>query len=242
MWRNYKHPMFTKVKKAMYKYNMIEDNDTIAVGVSGGKDSIFLLNSLAVLKEILPVKFNIIAITLDLGYENDYSTVEKYCKSLNIPYHIKNTDIAKVVFDERKEKSPCSLCAKMRRGALNNFAKELGCNKVALGHHSDDAIETFMLSLHYEGRIHCFAPSTYLSRIDLTVVRPLIFIAEKDIIYLVKKFDLPIVVNNCPANGKTKRQEVKDLLSDMKKNNPLVKDHMLSAIINTIWKGQTNTE
>lgn len=236
MWRAYKHPMLKKVKQAMYELKMIEDNDHIAVGVSGGKDSIFLLNSLAVLKEILPVKFNIQAITLDLGYDNDYSSVDEYCKKLNIPYHIQKTDIAKIIFDERKEKNPCSLCAKMRRGALNNMAKELGCNKVALGHHLDDAIETFMLSLTYEGRIHCFAPSTYLSRIDLTVIRPLLYMAEKDIVYLVKKLELPIVKNNCPANGKTKRQEVKDLISNMRKTNPLVKEHMLSAIVNNLWK------
>lgn len=240
MWRKFNRPLFTKVKKAVRDFNLIENGDNIAVGVSGGKDSVILLYTLAIIKKITPINFNIKAITLDLGWNNDFSPLHEYCASLEIPYHIKQTEIGKVVYHDRQEKNPCSLCAKMRRGALHNYAKELGCNKIALGHHMDDAIETFMLSLTYEGRINTFSPKSYLSRMDLTLIRPLIYVYEEDIFTIVHKLNMPVVVNHCPADGRTKRQEMKDLILEMETHNPLVRDRVLSAIKNNIWTDKVN--
>lgn len=236
IWRQLKKPLLDKVKKAVLEYKMITEGDHIAIGVSGGKDSLVLLYSLAMLKKIIPIKYSLHAITIDLGWKNDYTQLIKYCKDLDIPLTIKETEIGQIIFEERKEKNPCSLCAKMRRGAINNLAKELGCNKVALGHHLDDVVETFLLSLTFEGRIYCFQPSTYLSRVDLTVIRPLIFIPEETTNYLGKKLNLPLIKNQCPAEGKTKREEIKLLFSELEKNNPLVKNRVLTAIVKQIWK------
>jgi len=235
MWRKLRYPLLNKVKRALRKFNLIEDGDNIAVGVSGGKDSMILLYALAIIRKITPLKFNIYAVTLDLGWNNDFTPLHDFCVSLDIPYYIKQTEIGKIIYEERQEKNPCSLCTKMRRGALNNYAKELGCNKVALGHHLDDAIETFMLSLTYEGRISTFLPKSYLSRIDLTSIRPLVFVYEKNISSIVNMLKIPVVVNNCPADGRTKRQEIKNLISQMETTNPLVKERIISAINNNLW-------
>lgn len=200
------------VRSAVEDYDMIADGDRIAVGVSGGKDSMVLLCVLAKLAEFYPKKFTVVGLTLETGYGADFSKVEELCAKLGIEYHIKETNIKEVVFDIRKESNPCSLCANLRRGALNTMAKEYGCNKIALGHHNDDVLETFFLSLMYEGRISCFDPVTYLNRIDITLLRPMIYVRERDVKAAARNNELPIVKNPCPADGETKRQEMKELI------------------------------
>jgi len=231
-----RYQLINKVKRAIKMFQLIEDGDNIAIGVSGGKDSIILLYSLYTIKKIWPIKFELNSVFLDLGWEIDYSQVKAFSESLDIPFHYVKTDIGKVVFEERAEKNPCSLCANMRRGALNNYAKSIGCNKVALGHHLDDCVETFMLSLTYEGRINTFDPKVYLDRCGITVIRPLIFVYEKDVICLIEKHSLPTAKKACPIDGKSKRQEIKELLADMVIKNPRAKDRIMNSITNQIWK------
>ena len=228
-------PLLAKMRRASREYGLIEEGDKIAVGLSGGKDSTLMLYALAILQRTIPVSFTLEAITLDVGWNNDYSSLDAFCHEIGVPFHIQTTDIGHIVFDIRQEKNPCSLCAKMRRGALHTMAKDLGCNKFALGHHLDDALETFLMSLTYEGRLHTFAPKAYLSRADLTVIRPMIYVLEKDIVAISNKLQLPIVKNNCPADGYTSRQDMKILLTQMEQNNPLVKERMQSAITASIW-------
>lgn len=219
------------LRRAVDDYNMIEDGDKIAVGVSGGKDSLTLLAALANLRRFYPKSFSLEAITLDLGYDSmDFSPVAKLCEELNVNYHVIPTHIKEVVFDIRKEENPCSLCAKMRRGALNNAALELGCKKVALGHHNEDVTETFMLSLFYEGRINSFAPVTYLDRRQVYLIRPLIYTPEAIIKAYAKKAELPIVKNSCPADGNTQRQQIKNLVNSLNKQYPGLKDRIFGAI------------
>ncbi len=223
--------MLSLLRKGITKYNLISDNDKIAVGVSGGKDSVTLLKLLAEYRRFSPEKFDLIAITVDLGFENsapDYSPLIELCKDLNVEYFIEKTDIGKVVFDVRKETNPCALCSKMRKGALNNLAKDKGCNKVAIGHHSDDLIDTMMLSLFYEGRLSTFAPKSYLDKMDLTLIRPMIMIKEMDVLSYSKT--LPIVDSCCPANKLTKREYVKDVLRDIGKEIPNVRDMIFTAL------------
>lgn len=223
--------MLSYVRRAVDQYHMIEDGDVIAVGVSGGKDSLALLVALANLRRFYPKSFTLKAITLDMGYEEmDFSPVAQLCEQLDVEYIIRKTDIKTIVFDIRKEENPCSLCAKMRRGALNDTAKEEGCNKVALGHHYDDVIETMMMSLLYEGRINCFLPITYLDRRDITVIRPMIYAPESYIRALVKRQNLPIVHNPCPADGNTKREEIKQLLRTLEHDNHGVRQRIFGAI------------
>jgi tRNA 2-thiocytidine biosynthesis protein TtcA len=230
-----RYQLINKVKRAIKMFQLLEDGDKVAIGVSGGKDSIILLYSLYTIKKIWPIKIELNSVFLDLGWEIDYSEVKAFSESLDIPFHYVKTDIGKIVFEEREEKNPCSLCANMRRGALNTYAKSIGCNKVALGHHMDDCVETFMLSLTYEGRINTFAPKVFLDRTEITVIRPLIFVYEKDIIKMIEKHQLPTAKKACPIDGKSKRQEIKELLADMVKNNPKAKDKMMNAITNQIW-------
>ncbi len=174
--------LLSYLRRAVEDYDMIAPGDRIAVGISGGKDSLALLCGLAALRLFYPHPFELVALTVDMGFPGtDYSEVEALCRELDVPYHVKKTEIATIIFDIRKEKNPCSLCAKMRRGVLHSTAKELGCNKVALGHHFDDVVETFMLNLFHEGRIGCFQPVTYLSRADITLIRPLVYMPEKDV-------------------------------------------------------------
>lgn len=200
------------IRRADEQFGMIEKDDRIAVGVSGGKDSLLLLNALALYRKFCKNPFELEAICLGLGYEPfDVSGVQALCDRLEVPFTYRKTDIKEVVFDIRKETNPCAMCAKLRRGALNNLAKEHGCNKVALGHHREDVVETFLMSLFFEGRLHLFAPVTYLSRVDVTVIRPMIYVPEKHIIQLARKLELPIIHNPCPADGYTKRQEMKEL-------------------------------
>lgn len=236
MPQQFNKPLLAKMRRASREYGLIENGDKIAVGLSGGKDSTLMLYALSVLKRTIPVKFDLQAITLDSGWDNDWSTLADYCASLDIPFHLEKTNIAQVVFDIRQEKNPCSLCAKMRRGALHSIAKNLGCNKVALGHHLDDALETFLMSLTYEGRIHTFAPKAYLSRSDITLIRPMIYVLESDIVAISKQLDLPIVINKCPADGYTSRQDMKDLIANLAKDNPLVRQRMQSALTTGLWQ------
>ena len=203
------------MRKAITEFRMIENGDRIAVGVSGGKDSVALLVGLQQLRRFIGIEYEVVALTLDPGFggqETDYSAIAALCAEYSIPYELRRTQIGKIVFDERKEKHPCSLCARLRRGALHDSAKELSCNKLALGHHFNDVVETFMLNLFKEGRIGCFAPVTYLSRKDLTMIRPLVFAPEKEISAAIRKNGLPVVKSICPADGATAREEMKSFL------------------------------
>ena len=204
--------LLSQVRKAVDDYQMIEEGDKIAVGISGGKDSLTLLSALCNLRKFYPKSFDIIGITVDLGFENiDFSKIQELCDFLEVSYDIVHTDIAKIVFDERNESNPCSLCAKMRKGALNTRIKELGCNKVAYAHHKDDIVETMLMSLIYEGRWHTFSPVTFLDRMELTVIRPLMYVKEADVKGFVNKYNLAVVKSPCPADGHTKREYIKQL-------------------------------
>ena len=220
------------VRKAVDDYHMIADGDNIAVGISGGKDSLTLLYALHGLRRFYPQKFDIHAVTVDLGFGNlDLSRIESICADeLQIPYTIVKTDIADIIFEQRKESNPCSLCAKMRKGALNEAIKKEGCNKVAYAHHKDDVVETMLMSLIYEGRFHTFSPVTYRDRMDLTVIRPLMYMNEADVIGFVNKNQVPVVKSPCPADGYTKREYVKQLLKKLNQENPGVKERMFTAI------------
>ena len=223
--------LLSYTRRAVDDYQMISDGDKIAVGVSAGKDSLTLLCALAQMRRFYPKKFELIAITVDMGFEGmDFSPIKKFCEELNVEYHIVNTQISKIIFDVRKESNPCSLCAKMRRGALHTAAKELGCNKVALGHHFDDVVETFMLNLFYEGRIGCFCPVTYLSRIDLHLIRPLIYMPEKDVRYFANKTSLPVIKSPCPADKNTERENMKQLLNSLERENKGLRYRIFGAI------------
>ena len=187
-------------RKAVDEYQMIEAGDKIAVGISGGKDSLTLLYALAGLRRFYPKPFDLIAITVDLGYEKFHTEkIEALCQKLDVPYHVVKTDIARILFEERKESNPCSLCAKMRKGALNEAVKKLGCNKVAYAHHKDDIVETMILSLIFEGRFHSFSPKSYLDRMDLTVIRPMMYVNEADVIGFQRKYELPVEKSRCPG-------------------------------------------
>ncbi len=219
------------VRRAVDDYSMIEDGDKIAVGISGGKDSLALLCALAGLRRFYPKKFEMIALTIDMGLEGtDFSPIAELCEKLNVEYKIIPTQISKIIFEERKEANPCSLCAKMRRGAIHSSAKELGCNKVALGHHFDDTIETFMLNLFFEGRIGCFSPVTYLSRTDITLIRPMIYLPEKDVRYYANATKLPIVKSTCPADGNTQREEMKKMLAELDRKHKGLRYRIFGAI------------
>lgn len=219
------------LRRAVEDFNMIQEGDRIAVGVSGGKDSLILLKALSLYKFMSPVKYELEAITLDMGYPDvSWLEVEKFCRELGVPYTIKDSKIGTIVFDIRNEKNPCSLCAKLRRGALHNAALELGCKKVALGHHRDDVIETLFLSMFYEAKIKTFSPVTYLDRKDITLIRPLIYAPEPEIRRTANRLDVPVVYNPCPANGKTKREYIKNLLHDISRDIPNVQEQILSAL------------
>ena len=204
------------VRKGVDEYNMIEDGDRIAVGVSGGKDSLLLLCTLKHLQRYYPKRFELRAITVELGFEGmDFEPVAELCRRIGVPYTRIPTDIREVVFDLRQEENPCALCAKMRRGALNTAMKELGCNKLALGHHRDDAVETFLMSLLLEGRISCFKPVTYMSRMDVWQIRPMIYTGEDKIAAAAAALELPVVENPCPQDRGSKRYEIKQLLASL---------------------------
>ena len=223
--------LLSYARRAVDDYEMINEGDKIAVGVSAGKDSLALLVALAQMRRFYPKKFTLIAITVDMGFEGmDLSPIKTFCEELDVEYHVVPTQISKIIFDIRKEKNPCSLCAKMRRGALHTAAKELGCNKVALGHHFDDVVETFMLNLFYEGRLGCFRPVTYLSRIDLHLIRPLIYMPEKDVRYFASKVELPVIKSPCPADKNTERERMKELLHDLERENKGLRYRIFGAM------------
>lgn len=223
--------ILSHMRRAIQDYDMIKPGDKIAVGVSGGKDSLSLLAALAAYRRFSEVPFEVMGVTLNMGFEGvDYSPVKDFCDKIGVEYRVKDTDIAEILFNVRKEKNPCSLCAKMRRGAVNDMAKENGCNKVALGHHNEDVIETFFLSLFYEGRLNCFSPVTYLSRTDMYVIRPLIYVPEGDIKGYAKRQNLPIVHNPCPMDGVSKRQEMKDFINQRNATDHHFKTRMMHAI------------
>ena len=223
--------VLSQVRRAADDYEMIQDGDKIAVGISGGKDSLTLLYALSTLRRFYPHPFELHAVTVDLGFENlNLGKIEALCKELDVPYTIVPTQIASIVFDQRKEKNPCALCAKMRKGALNEAIRGAGCNKIAYAHHKDDVVETLMLSLIYEGRFHTFAPVTFLDRMNLTVIRPLVYMKEADVIGFVHKHDVPVVKSPCPADGHTRREYVKQLLRQLNLENPGVKDRMVTAV------------
>ena len=225
--------LLSLVRKACDDYCLIDEHDKIAIGISGGKDSLTLLYALHGLKRFYPNPFEIEAITVDLGFEGFHTDkIAELCASLDVPYTVVKTDIGQIIFDERKEKNPCSLCAKMRKGSLNEVAKAHGCNKIAYGHHRDDLVETMMMSLMFEGRFYCYSPVTYLDRMELTVIRPLLFVYESDVIGFKNKYDLPISKNPCPADGNTKREYMKNLLKQLNIEHPGVMDKMFHAIIN----------
>lgn len=225
--------LMSQTRRAIDDYGMIHTGDKIAIGISGGKDSLTLLYALYGLQRFYPEKFDLEAITVDLGNPDfDLSHIRHLCETMQIPYTVVKTEIAQIVFEERKEKNPCSLCAKMRKGALNDAVKKLGCNKIAYAHHKDDIVETMMMSLIYEGHFYSFPPITHLDRTNLTVIRPLMYVSEADVKGFCRKYQLPVVKSPCPADGYTKRQYVKDLLRKLNLENPGVKERMFSAIIN----------
>lgn len=218
-------------RRAVDDYEMIRDGDKIAVGVSAGKDSLTLLCALSALRRFYPKKFELQAITVDMGFDGaDFTPIRKLCEELDVPYTVVPTEIQKIIFEVRKEKNPCSLCAKMRRGALHTAAKELGCNTVALGHHFDDVIETFMLNLFFEGRLGCFQPVTYLSRMDIRLIRPMIYMPEKDVRYFANSASLPVIKSPCPADGNTQREEMKQLLAKLDRENKGLRYRIFGAI------------
>lgn len=230
--------LYSYVRRAVDDYHMIEEGDKIAVGISGGKDSLTLLYALAGLRHFYPKKFELIAVTVDLGFDGfDLTPIKALCEELKVEYHIIKTEIGDIIFNQRKEASPCSLCAKMRKGSLNDAVKELGCNKVAYAHHMDDIIETMFLSLIYEGRFHSFSPVTYLDRMDLTVIRPMMYLPEADVIGFMHKYELPTVKNPCPVDGLTRREYAKNLVRQINLENPGAKQRMFRAILDGNIKG-----
>ena len=229
---NYFQRLCGLIRKAIVQYDMLQDGDKVCVGVSGGKDSVALTLALAQLQKYIDIKFDLVAVTLDPQFYSkatDYSQLEELFREKGIEYVIKRTDIGPIIFDQRKEENPCSLCARMRRGALHDVAKELGCNKIALGHHLDDAIETFYMNLWNEGRIGTFSPVTYLSRKDVTMIRPMALAVESDVVAAVNQMKMPIVKSACPADGVTNRQNMKDFITEKCKTDPSFRAKSLNA-------------
>ncbi|MDY2827348.1 MAG: ATP-binding protein [Eubacteriales bacterium] len=219
------------VRRACEDYGMIRAGDRVAVGVSAGKDSLTLLCALAEMRKFYPHPYEVAALTVNMGFPGmDFSPVAELCRQLEVPFHVVKTEISTVVFDIRKEKNPCSLCAKLRRGALHGAAKEMGYGTVALGHHFDDVVDTFMLNLFYEGRIGCFQPVTELSRVGVRVIRPMLYLPEKEIRYFASHEKLPVIKSPCPADGNTKRAEMKKLLSELERENKGLRYRIFGAI------------
>lgn len=221
------------MRRAIKDFSLIHDGDKIAVGVSGGKDSLALLTALSLYKRYSPEKFDLVGISIDVGFpegEEGLKKIKEYSEALGTPFHIEKTDIAKIVFEERKEQSPCSLCSKMRRGALNSVATKLGANVVALGHHADDVLDTFLLSFIYEGRLSTFKPYTYLDRTGVAVIRPFVYVQEGDIKGASRRLNFPIYKNPCPEDKHTEREYMKTLVDSITKDIPIARDRMISAI------------
>lgn len=230
MPENIMQQLLSHTRRAVDDYAMIREGDRIAVGVSGGKDSLVTLTALAAMRRFYPEKYDLCAVSIDMGFGLNYAPVAAYCARLGVKFELVKTQIKEVIFDIRKEENPCSLCAKLRRGAVNNAAKSLGCNKVAYGHHLDDAVETFLMCLFYEGRISNFAPVTYLDRSDVTVIRPLIYCDEWFCTKIAREMQLPVLDKACPADGVTKRQDTKELVAELRKKFPELKERILGAM------------
>ena len=227
--------LLSLTRKAVDEFGLIEDGDKIAVGVSGGKDSLTMLYALHGLMRFYPHPFTIEVITVDLGHPGfDSEKIRALCEQLSVPFTLVKTEIAQIIFEERKESNPCSLFAKMRKGALNEMAKKLGCNKVAYAHHTDDLLESMMMSFLFEGRIHTFAPVTYLDRSVITVIRPLLFLYEGDVKGFVKEYQLPVVKSPCPVDGLTKREDVKNLIGEINHQYPGAKARMIRAVLDDV--------
>ncbi|MBM7855395.1 tRNA(Ile)-lysidine synthase TilS/MesJ [Desulfohalotomaculum tongense] len=225
--------VLSEAVKAVADYKMIENGDKIAIGLSGGKDSTTLLYVLAYYQKYYPYDFEIQPIHVTMGFEDmDITPLKDFCTSLGLPLYIQPGEIGRIVFDARQEKNPCALCANLRRGALNSAAVELGCNKVALAHHLDDAIETFFMSFFYNAQLRTFSPRTYLDRTGLTIIRPFVYIPERDIIRLSKKAAVPVIDNPCPANRRTKREEAKELVTELSKRYPRLRENFINALKN----------
>ena len=223
--------MLSFVRRAVDDYAMIDEGDRIAVGISGGKDSLALLVTLAEMRRFYPKRYEIFAVTIDMGFEGaSFKEIEELCRRFEIKYKIVKTDIAKIIFDVRKESNPCSLCAKMRRGALHAAAVDLGCNKVALGHHFDDAVETFMMNLFFEGRLGCFSPTSYLSNRKIHLIRPMLYATEKDVRCFARQAMLPVSASLCPEDKATERENMKNLLSELEKSNKGLRHRIFHAM------------
>ena len=218
------------VRRCVQDYKMLSPNDRVGVGVSGGKDSLALLMFLAELRKYNDVPFTLEAITIDMGLGMDFSGIEALCRQLDVPFHLIKTEIGPIIFDYRKEKNPCSMCSKMRRGALNQALLDLGLNKLALGHHYDDAVETFVMSLIYEGRISCFQPVTDLDRTGIIQIRPMLYLHEKTIDSFCTRANLPVLTNRCPVDKHTKREEIKDLVFELSARYPDLKERIFGAM------------
>ena len=233
-----------QMRAAMERYQMVAPGDRVAVGVSGGKDSLALLCALARLRTYYPQPFEVVALTADPrfgGADTDYSRVEGLCAELGVPYVLRRTNLGRIIFEERKEPSPCSRCARRRRGILHNMAKENGCSKLALGHHYDDAVQTFFMNLLYSGKLGCFSPVTYLSRKDLTLIRPMIFCEERDIASAARRLSLPVVKSRCPADGNTSRQDTAELVRSLQKDFPDLKAKVIGAMERSRLDGWKDT-
>lgn len=235
--------LMSLTRKAVDEFHMIQPGDKIAVGISGGKDSLTLLYALSGLRRFYPNPFTIEAVTVSLGFDGfDTEPLRALCRTLDVPYTVVETDIGRIIFEDRKESNPCALCAKMRKGAFNEAAKALGCNKLAYAHHKDDVVETLLMSLVLEGRIHTFSPVTYLDRMDLTLIRPLIYVDEADVKGFRNKYQLPVVKNPCPADGYTQREYAKELIAQISHEHPGTKERMFTAVLNSelpAWKKRT---
>lgn len=225
--------LMSLMRSAMEHYDMVQDGDRIAVGISGGKDSLALLCCLSEMRRFYPKKYELAAVTLDPYFDNqpgDYAAIQELCNRINVPYFIRRTELAKIIFETRKESNPCSLCARMRRGILHDAAKAHGCNKLALGHHADDAAETFFMNLLFGGKAGCFSPVSYLSRKDLTMIRPMIFARESAVEGVVKKYGLPVVKSKCPADGNTQREEIKAVMRNLDRQYGQLNQKVIGAL------------
>ena len=242
MVKNYQKWFLARVKKAIYRYGMLEDGDRVVVAFSGGKDSFTLLRALSLLQRTLPLRFDLAAVFVRLGWLMDLTVMEEFCRDLQIPFYVQETEIAKIVFEERQEGSPCAICSHLRRGALHSKALELGFNKIALGHHLDDVLETFLMSLIYTGQLRVFAPATFLDRTGLTMIRPMVALTAEDIREFVRREQLPTVSNPCPANGQTSRETMKDLVNELAERFPTLRARFLTALQNfdpnNLWPDQ----
>lgn len=231
--------ILSHMRKAIEEYNMIEENDKIAICLSGGKDSITMLYAFKALQRFYPKNFEIIAISIDPGFEFfNTDLLKKICDNVNVPLFIENSNAKEIVFDIRKEKNPCSLCANLRRGIINSIAIEHGCNKIALGHNEDDVLETFLLNLFYTGSIGTFSPVSYMDRTKITLIRPLIYTSEKETRRFVRKNNIEIMPKVCPMDGTSKREDMKKLIVDLSKNIPMIRANLFGAIQRNIdgWK------